>query len=235
LERIKRDQAAAICEAGGLVAESLARDGVVHIFGAGHSHMIAEEAFYRAGGLVAVNPILDERLLFLKGAQESTRTERKEGYARTLLARERIEPADVSIVISNSGRNAVPVEMAMEMNSRGIGVIAITNLSQSTKSTSRHSSGNRLFELARVVIDTCAADGDALLRLPGLDYPIGPSSTVAGAAIVNSIMIEAAAELLRRRQPVAVFPSANLETTTTGTLSQLLEPYHKRIRYLGEV
>lgn len=233
LARIKQEQSANIQRAGRVVADALAAGGIIHTFGTGHSHLIAEEAFFRAGGLAAVNPLLDERLIFLKGALESTRAERESGLASRLLERENIRPEDAAIIISNSGRNAAPLEMALEMKARGVRVIAITNLEQSRAADSRHPSGKRLFELADVTIDNCAPPGDALLKLPGLDSPIGATSTVAGAAIINSIMIEAAAELLRRGASVPVLPSANLAGVTEEMLRQALRPYRTRISYFA--
>jgi uncharacterized phosphosugar-binding protein len=232
LETIKREQRNNIERAGLLVADALAARGVIHAFGTGHSHLIADEAFFRAGGIAAVNPILHERLMFLKGALESTRTEQESGFARRLLAEESIRSVDVGIVISNSGRNAAPIEMALEMKSLGIKVIAITNLEQSKASTPRHSSGKRLFEVVDVVIDNCVPTGDALLELSGLESRIGPSSTVAGAAIINSIIIEAVGELLKRGETVPVLPSANTEGVSEETLKDLLRRYQSRIRYL---
>jgi uncharacterized phosphosugar-binding protein len=231
LRRIAAEQAPNITAAGHMVANTVAACGIVHIFGTGHSHMIAEEAFFRAGGLAAVNPILDEPLSFFHGALESTRIEREEGYASLLLAREQIDPGDTGIVVSNSGRNPAPVEMALEMRSRGLGVIAITNVAQSAGAPSRHSSGKRLFEVATLVIDTHVPDGDAVLPLPGLNYRVGPASTVAGASIINSIIIEAATELLRKAATVPVIPSANAGDTTEQTLIEIFRPYHSRIRY----
>lgn len=233
LERIKREQADGIVKAGSLVADTLSAGGVIHAFGTGHSHLIADEAFFRAGGIAAVNPILDERLIFLKGALESTRAEQESGFARLLIEREDVRAEDVSIIISNSGRNAVPIEMALEMRAREVKVIAITNLKQSSASSSRHSSGKRLYEIADVMIDNCAPIGDALLEIPGLEHRIGPSSTVAGAAIINSIVIEAVSELMRRGERVPVLPSANVEGVNEETLSDLLRHYEGRIRYLG--
>lgn len=232
LERIKQEQAAAIRQAAGIVDRSIAGGGVVHIFGAGHSHMMAEEAFFRAGGIVAVNPILDQRLAFFEGAMESTRAEREPGYARTLISRENIMPEDAAILISNSGRNWVPVEMAIELKSRNVSIVAITNLEQSSDAAPLHSSGKRLFELADVVVDTCGTKGDAMISIPGLAYPMGPFSTVAGAAIINSIMMEAAVAALRSGRPMAVFPSANLATTGTETIANLVHTYSSRVRYL---
>lgn len=232
LERIKNEQATAIEQAGKLVAEALIAGGVVHTFGTGHSHLIADEAFFRAGGIAAINPILDERLVFLKGALESTRVERISGLARELIEQEHIGPDDVAIVISNSGRNNAPVEMALEMKSRGVKVVAITSVAQSSTSVPLHAGGKRLFEIADVVVDNGVPPGDALLALPGLASRIGPSSTVAGAAIINSITIEAVAETLRRGARVPVLPSANIDGVTEETLKDLLERYRGRIRYL---
>jgi len=232
LWRIKCEQLNAIAAAGQLVADTLVAGGVIHTFGTGHSHLIADEAFFRAGGIAAINPILDERLIFLKGALESTRAERVAGFAQSLAEREKLTSADAAIIISNSGRNIVPVEMALEMKAHDIKVIAITSVQQSRQSMPLHKSGKRLFEIADVTIDNCVPPGDALLSLPGLDSPIGPSSTVAGAAIINSIMIEAVAESLRRGEPIPVLPSANIDGVTEDTLKELLTSYRGRIRYL---
>mgnify|MGYP003921838979 CR=1 FL=1 len=231
-ERIKREQAEAIALAGRFVADALAAGGIIHTFGTGHSHLIAEEAFFRAGGIAAVNPILEERLIFLKGALESTRAERESGLARALIEREDVRAEDVAIIISNSGRNAAPVEMALEMKARGVRVIAITNLQQSRASAPAHPSGKRLYELADVAIDNCVPVGDALMALPDLTFRIGASSTVAGAAIINSIIIEAVADLIRRGKSVPILPSANIAGVTEEVLAEILRPYKGRIRYL---
>jgi len=232
LTRIGAEQNENILRAGTLVANSLAAGGVIHTFGTGHSHIIAEDVFFRAGGIAAVNPILDDRFLFLKGALESTRSERRPGIARELLENENIGTADASIIISNSGRNAAPVEMALEMNGRGIPVIAITSLEQSRASTSRHASGKRLFEIADVAIDNCVPPGDGLIKIDGTESITGASSTVAGSAIIHSIIIEALAELAGRGVNPSVLPSANLENTSPATLRDILRPFAGRIKYL---
>jgi uncharacterized phosphosugar-binding protein len=233
LEKIKVQQAEAIQKAGVLAADALEAGGIIHAFGSGHSHMMAEEAFFRAGGLAPVNPILDRRLAFFDGALESTMAEREPGYAHEILQREEITSRDIAIVISNSGRNAVSIEMAIELRSMGLKLIAITNLQQSKRSASRHVSGKRLFELVDVVIDNCVPTGDAVLPLPDghFNQSIGPASTVAGAAIVNSIMIETAYEMLRRKLPVPIFESANADGCNEGAMEALLAQYSNRIRY----
>jgi uncharacterized phosphosugar-binding protein len=200
------------------------------VFGSGHSHIISEEAFFRAGGLAPVNPILDPRFLFLEGAMESTRAERESGYAKTLLCRHDIQSDDAAIIVSSSGRNAMPIEMALEMRYRGIKkVIAITNLSQSARSESRHASGKRLFELVDLVIDNCVPEGDAAVDMPDSVQKIGPTSTVAGAAIINAIIIEAAAALLQRGLPVPLLPSANIDSTSLHALEIMLARWAPRI------
>lgn len=234
LDRIVTGQATAIRAAGAMVAETIGHSGIVHTFGTGHSHMIAEEAFFRAGGLVPVNAILDGRLAFLDGALESTHAEREEGYARSLIEREHIAAGDTAIVISNSGRNTVPIEMALEMKERGVRTIAITNLRQSAAAVSRHPSTKRLFEVVDLAIDTCVAEGDAMLRLETIEQPIGPASTVAGAVIINSIMIEAALLLSRSGHSVPVFPSANFGASSDEHIASLYRPFRGRIRCLDK-
>ena len=143
LHEIARREAGNITSAGLCVADAIFKGGILHAFGSGHSHLIAEEAFFRAGGLVPVNPILHPRLTFLRGAIESTHAEREQGFAAHLLRDVAISPNDIALIISNSGRNAVPVELAMEMRVRNIPIIAITSLQHSQSSTAAHPAGKR--------------------------------------------------------------------------------------------
>ncbi len=233
LQRILREQSAAIEQAAALVAESLVRDGIVHTFGTGHAHLIAAEAFYRAGGLVPVNAILDDRITFSQGALDSTVAERTTHLAAEILQPILIESKDIAIVISNSGRNAVPVEIAMSFKERGVKVIAITNLTQSKASSARNPSGRRLFEIADLVIDTCVPAGDAVISVPGVRFPLGPTSTVAGAAIINAIFVQSGILLASQGIPVPVLPSGNLETLSVEGVHEQLLSYRGRIAYLG--
>jgi uncharacterized phosphosugar-binding protein len=232
LERIESGQAEAIGRAASIVARSLAAEGVIHVFGSGHSHMISEEAFYRAGGVAAVNPILDPRLIFLQGAMESTWAEREEGYGAKVMADVDARAGDCAILASNSGRNAVPIEVALWFQKHGVPIVAITNLTQSREVSSRHSSGRKLFEIADVAIDNCVPSGDACVRVPGLPEAMAPASTVAGAAIVNAILLEAVAELCRAGTPPPVLRSANTGDPTDAENSRKLGKYAARIRLL---
>lgn len=232
LERLARDEADGIRAAGGAVAAALQRGGVIHVFGSGHSHLLAEEAFYRAGGLAAVNPILDRGLLFLDGVLESTRLERESGYGTRVLEHEDIRESDAAIVASNSGRNAVAVDIALELKRRGLVLVGITSLAHSRSVAAGHSSGRKLYEIADIVIDTATPPGDAAITIAGTGIRMGPLSTIVGAAVVNAIVIEAAAQLVARGQDPRVLPSANLDTTSTRDLARALSPYAGRIRYL---
>lgn len=222
LARLKR-QAGTIRKAAESVARSIDAGGIVHVFGTGHSHLIAEEAFYRAGGLVAVNPMLEEDLMLHRGALRSSAMERRSGLARSIARRHRMRAGDVGIVVSNSGRNAVPVEMALEMKKLGMTVIAITSLAHSRRVSARNRAGRRLFEVADLVLDNSGTYGDASVALRGVKA--GPTSTVAGAALIHALMLEA---LARMKKP-AVFVSAN--ANGKNGIAALTRPYRNRIRY----
>lgn len=232
IDRIRTTEQDAIVRAGALVADALARDRILHVFGSGHSHLLAEDAFYRTGGLAAVNPVLDDRITFARGALASTRAEREPGLAAALLADLDVRRGDVAIVASNSGRNAAPIEMAQEMKRRGVATIAITNVAQSRTVPSRHASGLRLFEIADVVIDTCVPFGDALVVNAALPGPMGPASTVAGSAIIHAVAIQAAATLHAAGRRASILPSANADGTTEEMLRTILAPYRGRVKFL---
>lgn len=232
LNRLGNEEAASIRAAAAAVADALEAGGVLHVFGTGHSRLLAEEAFFRAGGLAAINPILDRRLMFFDGVMASTCAEQETGYAARILEQEDVRAGDAAIVASNSGRNAVPIEMAVELQARGVKVIAITSLTHSRSVASRHALGRRLFEIADIVIDTGTPTGDAAIEVPETSLRMGPLSTVVGAAIVHAIQIEAAALLVERGGEPPVLASANLDTTLQDDLERTLARYAGRIRYL---
>ena len=130
--------------------------------------MIGIELFARAGGLGNVNALLDPDALTSNGAQRSCALEKLPGLADIIYDSYKIEKGDIMIVTSNSGRNAVPIEMAMRCKKEGVFCIAVTNLAQSQATTSRHPSGKKLYEFADCVLDTCVPSGDALLDINGI-------------------------------------------------------------------
>lgn len=230
LNKVLETQNQAIEQAITATANALQQGGTVYAFGTGHSHMLAEELFYRAGGLVKVHPLLDEPLMLHVGASRSSHIERLPGYAATLLDYG-VSPGenDVFFIFSNSGRNAVPVEMALEVKKRGATVICITNLTHSGQSSSRHPSGKRLFELCDVIIDNCGCVGDAAMKLG--DKTCGPTSTVIGAAILQSIACGAVEELQNRGVEPEVFSSSNVDGGDAIN-EQFIQKYQKDIPIL---
>jgi uncharacterized phosphosugar-binding protein len=220
LARVREANREAIPAAAGLIADAIARDGVVHAFGSGHSQLLAIELAGRAGGLAAVQAIIDPG---------QGRAETLEGYAATVLRDYELEARDCLIVISNSGRNASPIEMAQLGHERGLKVIAVTAVDFSRSVSSRHSSGKRLFEVADVVLDTCGAAGDAAVSVPGAGTDVGPTSTVVGAALLQATMVEAVAELVRRGVEPPVLRSQNVDGAADHNLA-LRARYRGRIR-----
>lgn len=222
-------QADAIDAAARIVADAVQAGGVVHTFGTGHSHLLAEEPFYRAGGLVPVNPIQDRRITLSEHALASTAAEREAGLAAELLAAQDVRAGDAAIVISNSGRNAAPVEAALEFRARGVPVIALTSLAHSRSVEPRNAAGKRLCEVADVVLDNCGVPGDAAVRIDGLTQPMGPTSTAVGSALLHAVFIAAAERLAAAGAPPAVLPSANAADTDTAHVEAALRAVAERI------
>jgi len=210
VERVEKTQMGNIQRAAELIADSIMRDRLVYLFGAGHSHLLANECFVRAGGLINMQAMLDPGLGFIAGAARQGGFERLPGYAKIVIQDYEICPGDVIIVISNSGRNPAPVEMALEAKQRGATVIALTSLAHSTSVSSNDPSGKRLFEVADVVLDNGCPAGDALVKLEGLLPPVGPGSGVMGALILNAIVAQVAQNLLDRGAMPMVALSGNL-------------------------
>lgn len=227
LAEVAATQSEAVNRAAGLIAASVAAGGVVHLFGCGHSQMLAEEVFYRAGGLACVNPILDAGLALSGGAAKSSQLERMEGYGRVALSQQDLRAGEVMIVISTSGRNPVPVDVALEARQRGLKVVALTSIAYSRAAKSRHSSGKVLCDVADVVIDTCGVPGDAVLDLPGVAVKFSPVSTVIGAAVLNAIMARVVELLVEQGVEPPIFLSGNLDGADARN-EALVEKYRAR-------
>lgn len=211
LRRIYESQRQELETAASWLSETLELGGLLYVTGSGHSHMLAEEVFYRAGGIAAVYPLLEPSLMLHAGALKSSRFERLQGVAASLLADTDIGPADLLMIASNSGRNAFPIEAALEAKKRGCHTIAITSCAHSRQVTSRHSSGKHLFEVTDLVIDNTVAYGDASLSVTGLSQKIGPLSSLAGIYILNAVVARAVELQVARGNPPDIFVSANLE------------------------
>lgn len=198
-----------IAQAAGVIAGRLMQGGMLYTFGTGHAHLLALEVFYRAGGLARVCPMLDERLMLHVSASGSTNVERQDGYAQTLLARYPVGERDVLICMSNSGRNAVPVELAWLARQRGAYVIALTSLRHSAAATPRNALGKRLYETADLTLDNCGVPGDAVVDC-GQGF-VGPTSTVVGAALLQGIVCEVERLTRAAGQRAEFFVSSNVD------------------------
>ena len=210
IDRVATEEWASIAEAARLVADALAGGRGIHAFGSGHSHMLAEEMFYRAGGLVDVRPILFEGLMLHADAPMSTSLERLPGLAAVLFDGHGVDSGDVLFVFSNSGRNPVTVELAEAAMGRGVSVIAITSRRHS-ESIAPRGGEHRLFEVVDVVVDNGGEPGDAAIHVAGFDRAVAPTSTAVGAAIINAIVAEAVALTVDAGVTPRVFASSNID------------------------
>lgn len=228
-QNVMDTQMESIQQAAQFVADAVQADGLVYTFGTGHSHVIAEDVAYRAGGLAPVDAILEASLTGHQKVFQSEFMERVEGMADVILKYYDPDSKDVLIVISNSGRNAAPIEMAMGARARGMKVIAITSLAHSKGTASRHSSGGKLYQHADVVIDNGCPKGDCLLTLEGLAQPVGAGSGVAGMLIIHAIVVQAIENLLEREVEPPVFMSGNLDGSEAFN-QPFLDRYWGRIK-----
>ncbi len=223
IERIVETQHAGIQSAAQRIAASLAQGGILHVFGSGHSAMVGKEITHRAGGLVPVNLIPDP---------SEGLAERVEGYGKVLLAayarRCGMRAGEVIIVVSTSGRNPLPIEIAMEAKARGLFTIAIVSLEYAQQSPSRHSSGKRLFEVVDLVLDNCVPPGDALVQVEEVGQKSGATSTIAGALLVNMLMLRVIEEICSQGGIPPILKSQNLEGADQHN-QKLLAAYRGRL------
>ena len=227
LHKVCDQQKDEINQAALWVSEILISNRIIHTFGTGHSHMIGLELFVRAGGLANVNAFLDSTSMTIEGARRSALIERIEGMAQIVWDQHTINSNDIIILISNSGRNAMPIEMAMIAKEHGLKTIAITSLEQSKKYPSRHSSGKKLYELVDLVIDNMVPPGDGLMRIEG--NLTGPPSSVSGIVLVNTIATEAMRIAAEKGIKLPIYFSQNIDGYSNEELYSLFE---SRIKHL---
>jgi len=232
VERIEREQTPNILAAADRITATWQAGRKSYIFGCSHAGIVAAEGVYRAGGLSILN------LLNAPGLNTEVRPltltsdmERLDGYGTSLIDRNGLAAGDTLIIHSVSGRNNVPVDMALRAKEKGVFLIGIVNLSYSRDVTSRHPSGKRLFELCDLVIDNCGCAGDAAVGIPGQTLMVSPTSTVSGALIVNAIAAAVAERFAALDAPLPVFMSANLDGSS-DTNRTMLGRYRDFITYL---
>lgn len=209
LERIAATQREAILEAAGLVCGAIAADALIYVFGCGHSGILAEESFYRAGGLACVSPIFYGPLMLHESASRSSSLEKRIGLAEQVLQGRAFGKDDILICASTSGINAVPVELAAAVRGMGVRVVGITSGAYLDQPP-RNALGRHLSQVCDVWVDNMAPHGDACLQPEGLEVGMTPVSTVLGAYILNSILAEGVRLALERGLQPPVYLSGNI-------------------------
>ncbi|HUD45548.1 MAG TPA: SIS domain-containing protein [Candidatus Baltobacteraceae bacterium] len=203
-----------IRQAADWFAQTILAGRMVHVFGSGHSRIMVEEMWPRYGSFPGFNPIVELSLTFhnlvvgANGQRQAMFLENVPGLAERILRNFALRPADSALVISSSGCNLVPVEMAAGFRQRGLKVVAIVTREHSEATPARHPDGKRVQDFADLVLDTGAPAGDAMVSIPGLDTPVSPGSTIGGCLLVNAIKAEVAARLTAAGQPPKVLTGA---------------------------
>jgi uncharacterized phosphosugar-binding protein len=203
-------QQPAIATAADWFAETILAGRMVHLFGSGHSRIMVEEMWPRYGSFPGFNPIVELSLSFhnlvvgANGQRQAMFLENVSGLAERILRNYALARTDTALVVSSSGCNIVPIEMAEQFRHRGVRVVALVSRAHAEAVTSRRADGKKLTDFADLVLDTGAPVGDAMVKIEGLETPVAPGSTVGGCLIVNTIKAEVAARLTRAGAPPKV-------------------------------
>ncbi len=223
--RVFESQQAQMKQVASRMADCVQSGGRIFVFGTGHSHMLAEEAFYRAGGLAAATPIFSSALMLHEDAQLSGRLERTPGLAAGILERYHPAAGEMLFVYSNSGVNHMPVEMAQEAKKCGLFVVSVSALAYA-RVAPPSALGVRLDQVADLALDNGGLPGDGLLQLEASPWRVGPTSTILGALLWNSLMVECLALLQARgvsSDQLPVFASLNMSGAAEHNQALLVE------------
>jgi len=238
MDRIEQTQTENILKAAELMTDAIAQERWVHMFGAGHAHIPLEEVYPRTGGFVGFHPISEQALTYFtnivgdSGVRQFCFLERVEGYGQKIMANYNLDPRDVMWVFSQSGINCVVIDVALAAKEKGVKVVATTSLEHSRATTSRHSSGKKLYEVADVVIDSCVPFGDSMIEVPGLEQKVGPGSTLGFITVANAVVTQVAKNLVDRG--VRLYVNATLNVKGDQVAEDLVEigttEYKRRLR-----
>jgi len=216
-----------IRQAANWFAETILAGRMVHLFGAGHSRILVEEMWPRYGSFPGFHPIVELSLTYhnavvgANGQRQAMYLETVSGLAERILRNFDLSERDCAMVVSSSGCNTVPVEMAEQFRARGMRVVALISLRHCQASASKHPRGLKLTDVADLVLDTGAPAGDAMVAIEGLSTPVSPGSTVGGCILVNAIKAEVAARLTAAGQPPRVLTASCVAGADTS--AQLFE------------
>jgi uncharacterized phosphosugar-binding protein len=233
LNQIREEESEALEKAALMITDAVENGNRIFGFGCTHSSLPIQDVVYRAGGLILVNPIYGPGIdsLNVRPAKMTSAIERLEGYAKVLLDNYPIEEGDVLILISVSGRNAVPVEMAKVAKERGIKVIGVTSYNYTKNVESRHPSGKKMYEFADVVLDNKVPKGDALVGAEGFPVKFSPASGVTSIALLHTLITIVIEQLLERGIDPPITIAANVDGSGEHN-DRIWKEYGDRIFYL---
>jgi len=229
-----------IAHAADIFAQTILSGRMVHVFGSGHSRIMVEEMWPRYGSFPGFNPIVELSLTFhnpvvgANGQRQAMFLENVSGFAERILRNFGISSIDSALVISSSGCNIVPIEMAELFRARGVKVVCIVSRRHSDATPSRHPRGIKLSDVSDLTLDTGAPPGDAMVHIPGLETPVSPGSTIGGCMLVNAIKAEVAQRLTQAGKPPTVLTASVLVGPQRAT--ELFESaYDQHARRLAEL
>jgi uncharacterized phosphosugar-binding protein len=238
LEQVATTQTGAIDQASTIFADTIAADGLVHVFGSGHSRMNTEEMFPRIGSYPGFHPIAELAIsnhvgvVGPNGLRQAMYLEKVPGFAGIVLKQFKIHPGDSFLIFSSTGINGVVIEMALLVKAMGLPVVAVTSLQHTQATPSRHPSGRKLAEVADITIDNCSPPGDAATEIEGIPFRVGPVSSIGAIAVVNALKTRTAELLVERGVVPTVLTSPHFVGSAVGEeqLERVYEEYFRRVR-----
>jgi uncharacterized phosphosugar-binding protein len=237
LDRLEATQLDAIEQSADLFARTIAADGLVHVFGSGHSRMNTEEMFPRIGSFPGFHPIAELAIsnhvgvVGPNGLRQAMFLETVDGFGRVILQQIKLHAGDAFLIFSSTGINGVVIEVALYAKAMGLPVVAVTSLEHTRATASRHPSGKKLAEVADVVIDNASPAGDAAVDIEGLPFKVGPTSSIGAIAVVNMLKTRTAERLVDLGVRPVVLTSPHFVGRTAGAeqLERVYEEYFRRV------
>lgn len=233
LGRFSETQQAELQQASDRMADAIADENLVHLFGSGHSVIPVLDAFPRYGSFVGLHPAMDPRLMWFSvlgggGAQGLLWLERTEGYVSQFFSTQPISPGDVIVIFSHGGLNAAPIEAAMYARAKGVQVVGVTSLANVERPAS-HSSGKRLADVSDILIDTCVPIEDALVRVDGWEAPVAGASTLVSLVVVGELVSRTAGALAKRGITLPTFVSPTVPGASVASNQRVFDAYQRRL------
>ncbi len=228
LDNICTVQETEIKKASELIYECVKNDNIVHVFGTGHSHLVGVDMYARSGGLLNINAMLDGSIMPTAGAMRASAMEKVKGIAEIILSQYKISEGDIMIIVSNSGRNNVPIEMALLARKMNLKTIGITSLEHSKASPSNNKCGKNLYELVDIVLDNGTVSGDCALTVNGIKT--GAISSISGMTLGNAIVVESIKLLSENKKRFNVYGNNN--SVGGNSNEELCNMYKGRIKHI---